>query len=187
MACNGATHPQTRRTQRLQKARCAKPSDRIYHRLTFENPAGHRKSQRRIANMHKPHSPTPEQHKMLGRTLGEEPLTETNLAPVTRKCNAPKVLCANTEVIDGHRWGWGYFGVWGGRGRLPDSRRYGKLVVSLQLSVFRKNRFSVFGFRFSVFGLRSSETQPSVVSHGWWQIQPVVSQIGRRSWIATRF
>jgi hypothetical protein len=104
VACNGATHPQTRRTQRLQKARCTIPNDRIYQRLTFENPTGHRKSQRRIANMHKPHSPTPEQHKMLGRTLGEEPLTETKLAPVTRKCNAPKVLCANAEVIDGHHW-----------------------------------------------------------------------------------
>jgi hypothetical protein len=40
---------------------------------------------------------------MRGRTLGEEPLTETKVAPVTRKCNAPKVLCANTEVIDGHQ------------------------------------------------------------------------------------
>ena len=52
VACNGATHPQKIAAPQLQQARGTKTGDRIYHRLTFENPAGHRKSKRRIANMH---------------------------------------------------------------------------------------------------------------------------------------
>ena len=53
VACNGATHPQTAKAQPngLQQARHSIPRNGIYHRLTFENPAGHRKSQRRVTNM----------------------------------------------------------------------------------------------------------------------------------------
>ena len=54
------SRPQTTQRNNLQQARHTKPSNGIYHRLTFENPAGHRKSQRRVTNMHKPHSPTPQ-------------------------------------------------------------------------------------------------------------------------------
>ncbi len=54
------SRPQTTQRNNLQQARRTKPRNGIYHRLTFENPAGHRKSQRRVANMHEPHSPTPQ-------------------------------------------------------------------------------------------------------------------------------
>jgi hypothetical protein len=48
----------------LQQARCAITRNGIYHRLTFENPAGHRKSQRRVTNMHNPHNFLPPSNKM---------------------------------------------------------------------------------------------------------------------------
>jgi hypothetical protein len=43
----------------LQEARRTVLRNGIYHRLTFENPAGHRKSQRRVTNMHQSHRPPP--------------------------------------------------------------------------------------------------------------------------------
>jgi len=93
VACNGATHPQTAKAQPngLQQARHSIPRNGIYHRLTFENPAGHRKSQRRVTNMHEPHSPTPQSDPECNRrTLGEEATYTTNLANGQSKGQCPK-------------------------------------------------------------------------------------------------
>ena len=73
----------------------------IDHRLTFENPAGHRKSQSRVAHMHQSHRP-PQVRRCGGRTEGEELCYEPTLATRHRRVNAPKVLWASTEVIRGH-------------------------------------------------------------------------------------
>ena len=48
----------------LQQARRAITRNGIYHRLTFENPAGHRKSQRRVTNMHDPQNFLPPSNTM---------------------------------------------------------------------------------------------------------------------------
>lgn len=103
MACNGAKAPSSVQWV-LQEAGSTETRNGIYHRLTFENPAGHRKSQCRVANMHESHS-SPPRTDMRPRTAGEEPLTGTTLAVRHQWCNAPKVPSRSTEVIHGHQFG----------------------------------------------------------------------------------
>jgi len=85
------SRPQKTHRNDLQQARRTKPRNGIYHRLTFENPAGHRKSQRRVANMHEPHSPTPKSAPRCDDcTLGEEATYAIQVSNGTPKGQCPK-------------------------------------------------------------------------------------------------
>jgi hypothetical protein len=93
----GATGRAPKPGKSLQKTLRSEPYDRIYYWLPLENPAGHRKANRRITQVHHLHKTPPDPVGWFAP--GEEQLSTGTIATGRKAHKAHRCHESGTEVI----------------------------------------------------------------------------------------